>query len=366
MSQIASSSTFSANYEEARTNFISKANNCGASLKSYRLPNLNGLLGEVLAIDTAWLGPDDAENVLVTICGTHGQEGFAGSAVQSQWLAKHSKDKLPLNYAVMFIHAANPYGFSYLSRTTENNVDLNRNFVEDHHFSVESEVSSKVHKALQLGGLKGPEIDLILNEISMLSNEYGQSEITNFVTKGQYSFPNSIGYGGSMKEWANLTLSHIWQTELAKSKQVSIIDWHTGLGQYGKPFLLCFDDKDSKEFELAHSYWGKCQSETNEGFASHTQPDYRGLLVTACQSTVRNMGVKAVGAVIEFGTYSNMEMLSALLIDNWLRTHGENISAELKSQLRNKALQLFCPDDATWQNDVIKHGCELIDNTIFL
>lgn len=366
MSKTASSSIFSSNYKEARINFFNKAKKSGSIIKSYSHPNLNGLLGEVLAIDTAWLGPNDAENVLLTICGTHGQEGFAGSAVQSEWLANHSKDKLPPNYAVLFIHAANPYGFSYLSRTTENNVDLNRNFIEGQHFSEESELSIKVHKALQLGSPKGPELDSILDKISMLSRGFGQSEITNIVTKGQYSFPNSIGYGGSMKEWSNLTLSHIWQTELAKSKQVTIIDWHTGLGQYGKPFLLCFDDKDSAEFKLAHSYWGKCQSEINEGFASNTQPDYRGLLITACQSTVREMGVKAVGAVIEFGTYSNMEMLSALLIDNWIRTHGENCNSEKTLQLRNKALQLFCPDDATWQNGVIKQGCELIDNAIFL
>ena len=38
--------------------------------------------------------------------------------------------KLPEGLAHLAIHAINPYGFAWLRRVTEDNVDLNRNFVD--------------------------------------------------------------------------------------------------------------------------------------------------------------------------------------------------------------------------------------------
>ena len=31
---------------------------------------------------------------------------------------------------VVLVHGLNPYGFAHFTRTTENNVDLNRNFID--------------------------------------------------------------------------------------------------------------------------------------------------------------------------------------------------------------------------------------------
>ena len=45
-----------------------------------------GRLGEELAIDVFTAGPPDADAVLVIVSGTHGVEGYAGSALQRWWL----------------------------------------------------------------------------------------------------------------------------------------------------------------------------------------------------------------------------------------------------------------------------------------
>ena len=79
-------------------------------------------------------GPS-AENVLVHLSGTHGVEGFAGSALQHSllagwnWTTPSSSggggvDNRP---TVIFVHAVNPFGFAHGRRFNENNVDLNRN-----------------------------------------------------------------------------------------------------------------------------------------------------------------------------------------------------------------------------------------------
>ena len=63
--------------------------------------------------------------------GVHGVEGFFGSAVQLAWLSRQAAGERPPNDgAVVLIHAVNPYGFAKLRRTNEDNVDLNRNYLD--------------------------------------------------------------------------------------------------------------------------------------------------------------------------------------------------------------------------------------------
>ena len=55
-------------------------------------------------------------------------EGFAGSACQQG--SVHSPPPLPDDLAVVFVHAINPYGFAWIRRVNEDNVDLNRNCID--------------------------------------------------------------------------------------------------------------------------------------------------------------------------------------------------------------------------------------------
>ena len=96
------------------------------------LEGVDGLEGETLATDVVRIGPADAKRLLVLTSATHGVEGFCGSGAQ---IALMRDEALPalmekLGVAMLLVHAINPYGFSYLSRTTEGNVDLNRNSVD--------------------------------------------------------------------------------------------------------------------------------------------------------------------------------------------------------------------------------------------
>src|SRR3546814_9336896 len=80
-------------------------------------------------MDVACVGPDDADVVLLSLSGTHGAEGFNGSAAQVHWLNLHGAEPLPKGVAMLFVHAVNPFGFAHMLRVNENNVDLNRNFL---------------------------------------------------------------------------------------------------------------------------------------------------------------------------------------------------------------------------------------------
>ena len=77
--------SFSEGYAEAREKFTSAARAAGAKITEFVLES-RGPDGGELSTDVAWLGPPDAGRVLVTISGTHGVEGFFGSATQIEWL----------------------------------------------------------------------------------------------------------------------------------------------------------------------------------------------------------------------------------------------------------------------------------------
>ena len=121
---------FSESYAEARTKFCGAAAEAGGAIRSRPHPPARGPSGEALYLDTARFGPADATNMLVLISSTHGVEGHCGSGAQIAWLRTGGPAKLPKDTGALILHAVNPYGFAWTRRVTEDNVDLNRNFVD--------------------------------------------------------------------------------------------------------------------------------------------------------------------------------------------------------------------------------------------
>jgi len=66
------------------------------------------------------------------IGGTHGIEGFAGSAIEIDVLRLIAGGHvvIPANTAVLMVHALTPWGYAWLRRCDADGVDLNRNVVD--------------------------------------------------------------------------------------------------------------------------------------------------------------------------------------------------------------------------------------------
>src|SRR5579862_4868516 len=122
---------FSESYSEARTRFLEAATQNDAAISSYKYPSV-GPDGEQLYVDVARIGPLQPELAIVVVSGTHGVEGFCGSACQTAWLAGSGHGETGETTSVYLVHALNPYGFAWLRRVTHENVDLNRNFIDFH------------------------------------------------------------------------------------------------------------------------------------------------------------------------------------------------------------------------------------------
>jgi len=122
-------SFFSVSYQEAREKFLAAAKNAGAEISHCKNPE-PGIHGVPLFTDTASFNLKGAETIVVIGSGTHGVKGYSGSGIQTGLLRSDFLTQLEPRVGVLFYHALNPYGFSHLRRVNEDNVDLNRNFVD--------------------------------------------------------------------------------------------------------------------------------------------------------------------------------------------------------------------------------------------
>ena len=98
----------------------------GWQLETYPI-DAKGPRGEDLTIDVGVSRHGDPDRVLVLSSGVHGVEGFFGSAVQVALLERWANSP-PLSTKVLLLHGLNPFGFAWLRRCDENNVDPGRNF----------------------------------------------------------------------------------------------------------------------------------------------------------------------------------------------------------------------------------------------
>src|SRR5262249_55553127 len=145
------SALFSDDYFVLRERFRHHAESRGANLISFPI-HAEGPSKEELTIDVAWLGNPKPTRGLLHICGTHGVEGYAGSAIQAKILSEPLV--IPSRRAVVFIHGLNPWGMAHLRRFNESNVDLGRNFLLDESdFEGVSDIYRSIQSVLTPPGL---------------------------------------------------------------------------------------------------------------------------------------------------------------------------------------------------------------------
>ncbi|WP_020200862.1 M14 family metallopeptidase [Cupriavidus sp. WS] len=346
---------FATGYVAARERFREAASRAEAEQTTHAHPTARGPGGEVLSIDVARIGAASAPRQLLAISGTHGLEGAAGSAVQVAWLATAAR-QLPAGVAVTLIHGLNPYGFAHATRTTENNVDLNRNFV-DHDAPYPGNADyAELHERLIPGQWDRDALADAVLATEAFRDRHGADALFNVLASGQYTHPEGLVYGGSGREWSNRVLQQIVDAQLAQAERVGFIDWHTGIGDYAEPFFLCFNEEGSALQREAARWWGgdRILRQRPHGLA---RPNYQGLVFNGVERFLG--GRPMVGAVVEFGTRGPNTSLSTRL-DQWLRFKAPLApDAQRDALLRDDLRDAFVPYSAVWRRSVVRHGLQI-------
>jgi len=299
---------FAEDYSAARGKFRDAAQRAGATLEAHRLPSHDGPNGEPLFIDAAWLGPEDADVVVLSLSGTHGAEGFNGSAAQVHWLTLHGGQSLPKGVAMLFVHAVNPFGFAHMLRVNENNVDLNRNFID---FGAPPP-ANPVYAAIQGGLPRRTGLDEALvgewdAAVAKAVAVHGDWAVANALSCGQYGDPDGVEYGGDALQWSSQTVIDIVTRLCKRARHVAYIDWHSliPIGD-GRLIFVGFDaGGDGVLHRRAGRWWGESALDpatVDAQWASGTsqrRPHHHGVMMWGLRRALAPR-TDLAGALIEF------------------------------------------------------------------
>lgn len=350
-------STFAPNYAEARARLVDAAERRGLPLLSHTHPTAVGPAGEALVTDVVDLTRPGAERALVLVCGTHGIEGFAGSAIQLDRLER-LRALADSGTSVVLVHALNPYGFAHLRRVNEDNIDLNRNFV-DHAGPPDCSDYELVHPALVPDDWDGPAREAADAELAALVGEHGLRFVQAAITGGQWRHADGLFYGGDAPAWSNRTWRQIAATLVPGHRHVAYIDIHTGLGERGRAEPIFRGGRDPEALDRARRWYGDELTLSEDGTSSSTP--ITGNTASVVADILDDALLTAI--TMELGTRSGFFVLGALRGDNWRHVHGDPggaASAEVTGQM----VEAFCPDDEKWQAAVLEQGEELVERAI--
>ena len=338
---------FSESYAEARGKFLAAAEAAGLDVQTHAHPLL-GRDGELLALDLVHQGPRDAAALLLISSACHGIEGFCGSAVQTALLHDAAwQDALRASgVAVLYLHALNPYGFSWERRTTQENVDLNRNFRDFHQAPPENPLYDRIaHLLVPPSWPPSAEVNAAL---AGFVADHGFAALQAAVTSGQYAHPEGLFYGGQDPTWSHVTLRHVLQAHGRRCARLGWIDLHTGLGPpgVGERILACRDDDAA--LRRAKAWWGERVTSIYDGSSSSAL--LSGLMWNAAYDECPQ--AEYTGIALEFGTVPLLQTIEALRAEQWLENHPE-VDDTRRRTIKRSLRDAFFVDTPDWKHAVL-------------
>ncbi|HEY0821902.1 MAG TPA: M14 family metallopeptidase [Rhizobacter sp.] len=339
--------SFAQTYASARERFLEAAESAHLDVHSEVHP-LRGRDGETLALDIVRDGPLDAKRVLLVSSGCHGVEGFCGSGIQVAMLRDpHWQDLAhDAGVAVVYLHALNPYGFSWWRRVTHENVDLNRNF-QDFDAPLPQNPAYDEIAHLLVPPTWPPTLANHLALLRVLVTR-GVRRLQSAVSVGQYRHPTGLFYGGQAPTWSQQAVRRALREHGGRAERLAWIDLHTGLGKSGVGERIYAGPNDATMLARARAWWGPHITSIYDG-SSSSAPITGMMWLAALQECPQ---AEYTGIALEYGTQPLLRTLQALRAEQWLEIHPEHRAthgARIKQQMRDA----FYTDTDAWKHQVV-------------
>jgi Protein of unknown function (DUF2817) len=342
---------FAQSYAEARGKFQASADAAGLDAHSHIHPLL-GRDGETLAMDVARFGSADAPKLLLVSSACHGVEGHCGSGVQNALLADAAfhAQAAAAGVAVLYVHALNPFGFSWQRRVTHENVDLNRNFQDfSRPLPANPDYDDLAHLIVPAHWPPTAEVEAA---IATYIAQHGMRAWQTAVSAGQYQHPEGLFYGGRDPTWSHLTLRQVLRDHGRRCARMAWIDLHTGLGPSGHGERIFAGDDDAAAVARARRWWGEVTSIYD---GTSTSARLTGLMWASAPQECPQ--AEHTGIALEYGTVPLQQVLDALRAEQWLENHPEAdiaVASSIKRQMRDA----FYVDTDGWKQRVVEQGLE--------
>jgi hypothetical protein len=372
-------SHFPKDYAAARARFLEacqrlQGSETGADAQSFQVPS--GLDQELFVDDIYVPAKKTPETLLILTSGVHGIEGATGSAIQSYFF-EHLWPLVPRDRVGFYaVHCFNPYGFKYGRRSTENNVNLNRNFgasttlyttANDDYRKLASMFTPK--KKAEADGLEKLKTLSILLRAVLLKGFSGR-RLNQAIAQGQYEFPDGLEYGG--KTWEPQIRFFIDRLKafIPTYRDIVLFDLHTGLGENSQLHMIPGDSANAMNPELFKKLFNPIEDRElfaltptdAEGFYQ-TTGDLNSLIPALCQLQQRVLALTFEFGTLGVGPKNKIETLNRLRLENE-GFHKGYESDTAKQEIDRRFSELFYPSDPVWRDKVMTRATGLLERVL--
>ncbi|QEF99663.1 hypothetical protein Mal15_37290 [Stieleria maiorica] len=343
---------FSASYWEARDRFRKSAESLGATLLSYPI-HADGT--DDLTIDVATIAPSQSRAILLS-SALHGAEGFFGSAVQLAILERIANSPHRPRVGYVLIHAVNPYGFARGRRFDQQNIDLNRNF---HNAASDYTGAPAGYRSMNhFLNPQSPPSRMEPYKLKVLWNilRRGVPSFKESVAGGQYDYPEGIFFGGHGPSQSFECIRDHCESWLRPFREIIHIDFHSGLGKFGRYKLLLAEGLHSDAYPWYRDTFGL---ESVEPLSTANGTAYRvsGMFGDWMMKRFSDRTFRFVAA--EFGTYSIVRVLGAIRAENRAH-HYAHEDSDIYRMAKKELAECFCPSDLRWRDGVVSSGLKIV------
>jgi hypothetical protein len=300
------------------------------------------------------------EQVLFFTTGEHGIEGYAGAAMIQVFVEEYLHRVDPATTGICFIHALNPWGMRNFRRVTENNVDLNRNYLYNRS-SVPEDVNKNYEKESELflpdrkiSDLSQEKMKLKAQLVNALAEE-GYSAIKEAKGMGQFEYERGVYFGGEKEEETAIFLKKIQNQLLSDYPRVIHMDWHTALGPTNEVTMVVSSEDERGEEELKAKYdLNNIQKFTPEKVKGDSTNHFHKLKNEQYPATY------LFSALFEFGTFgtgkrAELREFLTIVLENRLYWEGAE-SEEDRDWILAEFREMFYPLSEEWKKSVLQEG----------
>ena len=151
-------------------------------------------------------------------------------------------------------------------------------------------------------------------------------------------------------------LKDVFREELAGVEQLTVIDFHTGLGEPGAAEMINEDLPGSASYSRAKQMWGERVRSSEAG--ESLSPPLHGTIDKAVSRLMK--GKELTFAALEVGTAPVREVFDALRKDNWLHLNATPRHRDWRA-IKRQIRDAFYPDTAEWKRKVWDHAAQAVD-----
>lgn len=291
------------------------------------------------------------DKLIIFLSGVHGVEGYLGSGFQNLFLDKiYEKNKYKAS--ILLVHSLNPYGYANNRRYNKNNVDLNRNNIED--FKNVKKINPKYTEIFRnLLPVYNPKNTNFFNvyfyyyiKLFLQMIKYSPADVINASGFGQNIDPKSVCYCGNKKEKETLALEKIFKKYTKDFKKVMFIDIHSGSARKYELISYTNSSNDSKEFKIIKKIWKNTISRFTKARAMNHIGSVEESFYKNCKAKEKYDITLEYGTILRGTMIMSLSYLARLLvIENSIYNRKKNRKFK---KIKERMKEAYFPEDEAY------------------